>query len=274
MIIQQYKQTPLAMAPDELSKAINKYTAHKSFVCNTLQDNADIVHFHVKNIHTNKKQLIQYHTEPFRANLKYSFTKLVIAQYHATLPEYSNCRIVRNIINFEEPLYNLNIIDKIKIGFSPSVLVKYTDWYDKGYTKTKEILDLLKSRYSIEYDIIHKVSLEECINRKSKCNIIIDECVTKSYHRSGLEGLALGKLTICSVGEDVNNIVKNIINSTLPFENVWIDDLYFSLENIIKKGINYINEVGYNNRNWMERYWHPKDIIKEYVNIYEEIYNG
>lgn len=232
----------------------------------------DIVHFHNRFFDIEGKQLIQYHSEPSKAEHEYSHKKIVLAQYHATLPEYQGCHKVRNVINFETELYKPRYARNIKIGFSPSITKTENEYYTKAYSETKEVLKKIKERCGIKYDIITGVPLDECIKRKSRCSIIIDECATGSYHRSGLEGLALGKLTICSMSPEVENILKwSSGSNTNPFENIWIDDLYDSLLGIITKGLDYIIKKGKQNRAWMQEFWHPKNIIKEYIKIYEEL---
>jgi hypothetical protein len=280
----QFKASPIAMAPDVLSDCINKYsTDFVSHVCGprsinpTPQEGTALLHCHNKipgNIRV-ANRIIQYHSEPFQVDLKSPVkTRLVIAQYHATLPEYRTCKLVRNIIDFNDPVYNYNRVDnKIRIGYSPSRTTKMGQWHDKGYDATIRILNSIKEKYPtlVDVDVIRKVGLNECIERKSKCNIIIDECVTSSYHRSGLEGLALGKLTICSLDPAIENvIVKATKTPTHPFVNVWIRDLQSKLEELIDGGIDPILENGRNSRQWMESYWKPQDIIKEFENIYKK----
>jgi len=284
MIIAHYKKTRIADAPDELSNAINKYTDHKSFVfgdtINITRRPVDIVHNHNKSyrgalLKPHTKSLIQYHSEPYMVELKFPGKKLVIAQYHATLHPFSNCTIVRNIIDYNQPLYQYKEIkNKICIGFSPSRKNKFGDWHDKGYDRTVNILNKISSMFdNVSVDIITDVPLTECIRRKSNCNIIIDECVTSSYHRSGLEGLALGKLTICSLDNKVEDVLKKASGATSsPFANVWIDDLENELIKIIEfGGIEYINKKGQESLLWMQKYWKPEIIVSEFLKIYEEI---
>jgi len=275
MRIVHYKKSRIAWAPDELSKCLNKYSNVESFVTSDPKDfeKADIVHFHNKYVKTNKKQLIQYHSEPkvIDGSMDYKHKKLVIAQYHATLPEYKDCQIVRNIIDFENEFYMPKSLEKIKIGYSPSHVDKRTFWADKGYIETVKILHKMKHFFNVDYDVITGVSLKECIKRKSECNIIIDECMTGSYHRSGLEGLALGKMTICSLNDDVKRILKKFSKVALPFENVWIDGLEQFLTTAIKNGTEYLKSIGNLNRTWMESYWHPQAIVNEYIKIYRSL---
>jgi len=284
MLIAQYKSTNIAHAPDELCKAINKYSSHQSVMVgfngmSAPPRNTNILHCHNKVMgiqhRARKKTLVQYHSEPFQVDLKTPVdSRLVIAQYHATLPQYKNFKIVRNVIDFNTPQYSPVIIDdKIKIGFSPSRKKKMGAWHDKGYDKTIQILNRIKNRFpNVEVDIIHGVPLDECIRRKSQCNILIDECVTKSYHRSGLEGLALGKLTICSMDKQVERIMKKAAgSSTQPFVNIWIDSLEKKLSALIESNdMEYILKKGEASREWMEKYWSPQVIVNDFIKIYKK----
>jgi hypothetical protein len=216
-----------------------------------------------------------YHSEPALVDLNVpTKNKMVIAQYHATLDEFSDCTIVRNVIDFNQPLYNpIYGFNEIRIGYSPSRKTKMGKWHDKGYNETLSVLTKTQNMYpNVIIDVITDVSLEECLMRKNQCNVIIDECVTGSYHRSGLEGLALGKFTICYLSQGVQKVIKRSSGSSkIPFSNVHISHLEKELITIIKKGVSYIESIGEENRKWMERNWHPSTIVNEYVNFYEQV---
>jgi hypothetical protein len=281
MLICQYKRTPMAMAPEAISEVINKYTDHHSYVVGygypvakiiphtslVHQHNIDEVDFH--------RKLVQYHSEPFRVNLLTPITKLVIAQYHATLPEYKDCTVVRNPIDIYNKYYIPKYVsDKVRIGYSPSTLKPGTKWADKGYIRTIPILQGIKDKYGdlVEIDIITGVSLDECLNRKSKVNIFIDEVVTPSYHRSGLESLGMGVATICSLGTAVEEIfLKSSGADHSPFINIDINGLFGALDDLIQGGVELILNKGYASRIWMERYWHPSNVSSEYVNAYSKV---
>lgn len=281
MIIAHYKQTPIARAPEAISDIINKYSEHSSFVfghgypkTNDFKK-SDIVHQHNLDVIDHGKKILQYHSEPFRVHLNVKIKKLVIAQYHATLPEYRGCEIVRNPIDLYDEIFLPKYqSSKIKIGYSPSTLNPSSSWADKGYSETIPILNSIKNRFGnlIDLDIITGVSLEECLARKSVCNIFIDEVKTVSYHRSGLESLGMGIATICSIGPEVEKVLLNSSNSqTNPFINVSISNLENKLVELIDSGIYSILEKGYNSRLWMEKHWNPKTIADEYINIYKKL---
>jgi hypothetical protein len=278
MIIAHSKKTPIANAPEAISDIINKYTDHDSYVIGygypnkKITPNTDILHQHnLDQINFNKK-IIQYHSEPFRVDLNVELPKLVIAQYHATLPEYSGCRIVRNPIDLYDEKFIPKYQDKkIRIGYSPSTLQPQSIWADKGYYETIPILESIKTKFGdfIEIDIITNVPLDECLRRKSMCNIFIDEVKTPSYHRSGLEALAMGIPTICSIGISVEKILLQYSGApNNPFINVDVKQLENKLISLIEGGIDSLLSIGYNNRIWMEKYWSPSVIANEYIDIY------
>jgi hypothetical protein len=220
--------------------------------------------------------LVQYHSEPFRVNLSTNIPKLVIAQYHATLPEYKRCKIVRNPIDiYDKSFFPKYISDKIRIGYSPSTLKPSSKWANKGYEETMLVLSELKKQYGelIDVDVIVGVGLLECLERKSKTNIFIDEVVTPSYHRSGLESLAMGIATVCSVGIEVERIMLKASGSTLnPFINSNVQHLYSTLVNLIESGIDMVLNKGYESRVWMEKHWHPSVVASEYINQYKNLF--
>lgn len=273
------KRTRLAFAPDELAQAINKYTKYHADVDCVPRPDYQILHYHNVYIPAkHNRKVIQYHSEPQRVTFSHFFKpekefpkrELVISQYHATLPEYKHCQIVQNVINFDNPQYELKFVKKIRIGYSPSTVTRINEYFDKGFQQT---LAILKSIPNIEFDIITGVPLEECIRRKSECSIIIDECVTGSFHRSGLEGLALGKMTICWLKPDVVQVLKDVTgDERCPFENIHIDNLKeFLTETCAKMSIQEINDRGVENRRWMKRNWHPKIIAKKFEKMYDEM---
>lgn len=268
------------MAPDELSKAINKYTEHVSEVFNgegkqPALNGYDVISLHNIYFNTKRPTCILFHSEPQLVDHKAPLEhKMVVAQYQATLPEFKGCTPMRNVIDWRQEMYDPIVIkDKIRIGFSPSRKDKWLDWHDKGYEETVTVLHRIQKRFpKVEVDVITDVPLEECIQRKNQCNIIIDECVTGSYHRSGLEGLALGKLTICYLSPPVKKVLMEAGNSKiLPFHNTHINELETELEKIISLGKEYILYEGQIARFWMETHWRPEDIVNDFIEVYEQV---
>jgi hypothetical protein len=284
MLIGHYKETNIASAPEAINEIINKYTDSTSYVFGYgykgkyILPKTDLIHQHNRNTITHDNKIIQYHSEPFRVDLTSNIQKLVIAQYHATLKEYSDCTIVRNPIDLYNELFIPKYQDKIiRIGYSPSNTTTLSDWGDKGFFETEPILKSIKNKFGdyVEIDIITNAPLKECLYRKSLCNIFIDEVKTTSYHRSGLESLAMGIATICSVGNEVETVLlKSSGAPNNPFINVFHDSLEEKLTELIYSGLENILKIGFDSRVWMQKFWDPKIIAEEYISIYKKNIHG
>ena len=307
MNIIHIKFTNLANAPDDLNSNIKQYAikypdkkitttliytpnAQESFnsVVRLLQlGKLNILHFHNLSYHIDPrlhqvykiKQLIQYHSEPIqnKALLSSHITnKFVIAQYHMTLPEYQNCKVVRNLIDLTRPAYNYEYAiqdDIIRVGFSPSVLDRRNQYYDKGSKETYQIFQELKRKFpnKFDFDLIHNVEYHECLMRKAKCDVIIDECKTGSYHRSGLEGLALGKVTICHLSDALVKKFNDIFGYEMPFINVDIHNLKATLEELINKPKKELYEMGKVNKEWFLQNWSEEKVVDEFLYAYQNL---
>ena len=280
MLVAHYRKTPVAWAPEAICGVINNYTNSRAYVVGykthrTLDGKTDLIHNHNMLSHWEfKAQLIQFHSEPFRTDWNVGMPKLVIPQWPAFFHEYAGANLARNPID----LYSSEFLPrffqkKIRIGYSPSINHQKSLWHDKGYEETINILNGLKLRYpaDIELDIIHGVSLNECLERKANCNIFIDEVKTGSYHRSGLESLAMGILTICSINKNVEELLFKVSGSNRnPFVNVNMSNLEEKLLELIDLGMDIISAVGLQSRIWMQKFWDPCTIAHEYLDIYEK----
>ena len=301
--VAHYKETPIAWAPDEIVKCINKYSKKYNAVLvspnesamapedqSTTSDlvpvvtkaelaNYDLVHFHNKFIPTAKPKLMQYHSIPAFTHTNFPGPKAVIAQFHALLLEYKNCMLVRNIVDINDDLFVKNSPSRnpgeIRIGFSPSTVLPKGDRSvaSKGYYETVDILNKLRNMHPrVSVDVIRDVHLRDCMARKSYCNILIDECVTSSYHRCALEALALGSVSICSLSQEISKLFQKVSGSpTVPFENVFIEKLLDRLVELVRSGADTINVKGKKNKEWMRQYWNPETIVNEFENIYDGI---
>lgn len=278
MIIGHYKRTPVAYAPEMICEVINKYTDNHaySFGFNShlkLTSDTEIVHSHNLIFDGFSRQLIQYHSEPFRCDWKVDIPRLVIAQWPAIFDEFRNSHLVRNPVDLYSDVYSPKYVSKkIIIGYSPSTENQNTRWHDKGFSETVAILNRIKNKYkpNVDVDVITSVSLQECLDRKSKTNIFIDEVKTGSYHRSGLESLGMGVATFCYLNDVTQQMfLESSCATDVPFINVGINMLENKLCNLIENGIGYINEQGFRSRKWMEKYWCPEVIANEYISIYK-----
>lgn len=257
---------------------------------------ADIVHWHNWIDHTIiyktrdiKKHFVHYHSEPMNIDIlppdklkdKMPYVKqLVVGQYHAALAAYKSCTPVRNALwipsdwkDLDEMLYMNGRTNELKIAFSPTP-GDGNIWQNKDPNRHIRLVDRLKKRLAgegvkLELKLIHNMQYKHCIWNKSLCDIVLDECVTPSFHLSALEGLALGRMTVCWVDDKVKEILQQVTGSnTNPFHGCYIGWLEDYLMDVLTRGPDYIKEQGQLANEWYKKYWSPESIAREYHQIY------
>ena len=94
---------------------------------------------------------------------------------------------------------------------------------------------------------------------KRRSHIVIDECVTGSYHRNTLEGLAAGCVVINGVGllAGVEQVFRECAGGALqlPCTFSTLEDLEQMLVALIAQGGPALEALGRANREWIERHW-------------------
>ena len=107
---------------------------------------------------------------------------------------------------------------------------------------------------------------------KRRAHIVIDECVTGSYHRNSLEGLAAGCVVVNGVG-----IVPAIAEAlrecsgreaSNPFVFASLANLRTQLIGLIDRGPHALAEQGAANRQWMEHHW---DFASQWTRFWEPV---
>jgi predicted glycosyltransferase involved in capsule biosynthesis len=206
---------------------------------------------------------------------------VVVGQYQATLPEFARWSVVPNPIPLWEPEYQPGTKgDQITIAFTPSGKHELYPrdhrlyWHGKGFETTLRILDRL-SRWAdihIETTAERQVSHGEALAMKRRAHIVIDECVTGSYHRNSLEGLATGCVVVNGVGllDGVLEQFRWCANNPgrIPFVQSDLSTLENVLHAHIESGIDSLCGVGLQNRQWMEQQW---DFAWQWKHLWEPV---
>jgi hypothetical protein len=197
-----------------------------------------------------------------------SMKHLVIAQYHPR--QYPECTIVPNIIDIWDKKYmptkNENLIPHVV--FSPSNQ-NLNGWDDKGYMDTRPVLVKLAVGGRMSHDIIIDVPHEECMFRKSMGDIGIDEVKTGSYHLCSLENLSLGLATIAHLDDLTKSALQSVTGSTeLPWVSTQLNGLESAILSLISDK-DFLVQKKTESRAWMEKYWSPKVLVKQFIDIYK-----
>jgi hypothetical protein len=200
--------------------------------------------------------------------VKKGFPGVVVGQYQAALPEFRNWMIVPNPISFWEAEYQVgNKPDKITICYTPSGKHEQYPrehklyWHSKGYQTTMRVLEKLAKQFEIKLEVIHnrQISHAESIAMKRRSHIVIDECVTGSYHRNSLEGLAVGCVVVNGIGllPKVAEILLACAGSLseIPFVSAKLENLEAVLTELIESGKDELVQKGLKNRAWLEENW-------------------
>ena len=177
----------------------------------------------------------------------------VVGQYQTRL--YENAVPVPNLYPLKHPFFQpQKKCDNITIAYSPSN-TDGTGWDDKGYQKTVDILN----RIPCQVDIIRGVPIEECLSRKAKAHMVIDECVTGSYHRSSLDGLAFNCCVVNNCDDLCLENIKRMTGATyVPFVSVGIE----ILEQYLQTWLQRYESDNTLERSWFEEYWNPTNLIE------------
>lgn len=204
---------------------------------------------------------------------------IVIAQFQERF--YPNSRVVPNPIS---PLVKklkpengeLNTVDLFysstngKPAFSKR---KYESarWNTKARHEVINTIRKLEKGAGINSDIVKKVPFEIAIKRKWRARIVIDDCVTGSYHLSGLEALVMGKVAISYLDNRTTAVLREISGSeTMPFVNAPLESLEMILESLLRDR-NACDEIGRLGAKWIEKYWPPDKVASVYETLYEDL---
>lgn len=192
---------------------------------------------------------------------------------------FPKSRLVPNIVLIDKSDFKRSThTPKHFISYSPSV--KKSAWFSanpdqrwntKGYPETVSLLKTLSNELNFSFDVVYNVPWKECIKRKSKTTVTIDEVVTGSYHLSSLENLALGKTNLSYIDErNLDNIKEMTGSNWNPWINVKLEDMEILLEDLFKDEL-LTSQLGDLSRRWFEKYWHPRDMINHYIKGYDLI---
>jgi len=196
------------------------------------------------------------------------FPGVVLGQYQSTLPDFKGWSTVPNPVPLWEPAFRPGDKENVvTICYTPSGKHDLYPkdhrlyWHSKGYDTTMRILESLQSRFSLRLEVVRdsQVSHAESLAMKRRSHILIDECVTGSYHRNSLEGLATGCVVVNGVGllPGVLQALRQIAQEEdfNPFTFASLETLEHTLTTLIELGSEELVKLGAANRRWIEQHW-------------------
>lgn len=252
-------------------------------------DWADVIHYHNRYsrqeifkkfglIPPNKPSVIQIHSprasEDFKPEVLSGLPLAIIAQYHVR--QWPEARyILPNVVDINAPENRRDQLPRTGrpvVSFAPSNW-NAKGWDNKGYSVVAPILKKMALNRKIFSQIITSQSHEKTMELKRGADIAIDEIITGSYHLSSLEYLSLGVPCFANIDEQTAKVVRLLTGCTdLPWIQANKDDFERKLVHLVES--ESWRELGDFSRQWMEQYWAPGILAKNYVEMYEDLTNG
>jgi len=289
MKVVMMSKTPLAGAPYENMCCLNKYTDVKvrwicwrdryadgrvfpsdliwgrdTQACREVLKEADIIHIqneifnNADNIICDKRKLVQFHSVPKRRTYD-TFASMTKHVYTLSQPlqrrEYHGLAGLPNMMDPEKykPVDSRNW-DRVRITFAPTNKWNINMIGTKGMHEVTDVLNRLGGIADIK--IYSSVSYVDNLDIKRNSDILIDDVINNTFHRTSLEGSCFGLAVITSTGEEG-----------------WIKCNIRNLEGTLRRLINDRDELMKwkdKSRQWIEKWWHPIDMCEKFVRAYRE----
>lgn len=287
---------PVAGAPWETMKCLNKYSSgdlqvrwiseHARYAdgrvfpsdmiysketkqqCLQMIAEADIVHIQCDHpleddsVLFGKRLIIQFHSVPKRGT--YEMYRKYGGTYYTTRQpwfekEYPDLPSLPNLMDVEEykPLTNKNNA-KLNVVFAPS-----NDW-GVGHVGSRAkfaVEDILrKFANQIETQCYSGVSYLRNLEIKQRSDILIDDVVNDTFHKTTLEGCCFG-LAVITSWKSYGWLYSNL--TSLP------DTLRSLIENR-----ELLETSKLKSREWILNEWHPCNLVKDYLDVYSKLLGG
>jgi len=196
--------------------------------------------------------------------------KLVVGQYQPRL--YQNYIIVPNITLHKPSINLIRKGEKPKVIFTPSHKRVGGRWSNKISEKLNEVLKLFKKLKLIELVELTGVNQYTVNQYRKKAHITIDEINTGSYHQVSLEGLSAGNVVINNSDIFSDFMLMKIAKSSekVPFFKANNFNIYERLFELIQNH-QKIRDYQTKSYNFYKKYLTPDKLIKQYIEIYEEV---
>jgi hypothetical protein len=231
-----------------------------------------------------KRVAAYYHSHPDNCNLTAigrGVPAFVVNQFQSLVFEERGLKHhpIRNVIRFDRadwPAWRARDPHLFKIGWSPTTRSPQLgvrgdrQWYDtKGYEPTNDVLEQLGGGKGVELVRIEGVPYTQAIDWKAECDVLIDEIATGSFHRSTLEGLALGVPTIVNIAPELDARITELAEGDeMPVLRCNSpEQLGAKLEELATMKRKNRRQLGVAGREWMERHWHPRAIAAEFADL-------
>lgn len=163
---------------------------------------------------------------------------------------------------------DLELYPVVDIGEKEKPLIVHapTNAEVKGSKYIIETIEELKIKYDFEFVLIKYMPHEKAKALYKQADIIIDQIIIGEHGSLAVECMAMGKPVVCWICD----FSKEKYPSDLPIVSANKDNLYEKVEMLISD-FELRKELGLRGRHYVEKYHDVDTLIKELLNIYNEI---
>ena len=136
----------------------------------------------------------------------------------------------------------------------------------KGTSYVLDAIDRLRKKYEFDFILLEGIPHANVILKMSEADILIDQLIIGAFGTTTLEGMALGKPTVCYL-DDV--LIKKL-PSDCPIVNANPDTIYSALESLLSNPESR-NNIGMRSRKYVEEHHDADKIAAQLMKIYEEV---
>ncbi len=252
----------------------------------TLFKDADIIHFkgddtpdsyYLKELQVKpKKTIVTVHGSMFRRGMDEK-----IARPHAELSAYDSCTL-RTVGDptlaydgfdciFTQIPYPTHKFDVTWVNRKTPVIAHSPSTKDKkGTDKFIRAINLLKANgYNVKSDIIHDVSYDECLRRKSEATIFFDQSEVGWYGNSAVEAMAFGIPTLAYIAPEAFKGSQGKLDMMPPIDcGNSVESIYGALKGVLDGDIVAQSKAM---RKWAVDFHSYKTVGEMWDKIYREL---
>jgi hypothetical protein len=275
------------------------WDAHRDEACTWLE-RADVIHLHhymdlaanpfgidfsahlergcrlVRQFHTNPLTLAGGDAAHARRIVDDPLPQLVLAQFQERF--YPRARIVPNVIPDQDARYGLDpgaaASEQATIFFAAAnrTAARARRWDTKGFPETLELLRRVAAKHpGAVLDVPHDLPHDECLARRRRSQITVDEIVTGSFHLASLEGLAQGVPTFAYLDARTLRVVAELTGtSEHPWMNFHLDHAEAAMDALLHDP-DLRRDIGRFSHDWIRRYWSEREMVQHYVTAYTDL---
>lgn len=175
---------------------------------------------------------------------------------------------------FIRATYDAWLIDKIKKNSTPSsekIKIVHIPSV-RGAKGTETVLEVMKKitakHNNVDFSFIEGSSHKKSLEAINSSNIVIDQLRMGAHGVLAQEAMALGKVVICYLREDLLSYYPEC-----PIINANPDNFETKIEELITHP-EIIKEAGERGETYVRKYHHPSVIAAQLIDLYDQMYRG